>query len=142
MIFSKHFIIQELVPPSIYNVWGDRSIFFLDPRLVSLADFVADFFKAPVLINNWNTGGPLDLRGFRPPDTLTGGKLSQHKFGRAFDCNVKGLTPKEVYDEILVNEKQFMNSGLTTMEDINFTKTWNHFDIRWTGNNFIKIVKP
>lgn len=142
MEFSKHFKIQEFVPSSIYNIWGERSVYFLDPRMITLADFMRDFFGKPITINNWYAGGNFDLRGFRPPDTLTGGKLSQHKFGRAFDSNVEGLTPQEVYETIIKNEYLFRNAGLTTMEDINFTTGWNHLDIRWTGLNFIQIVKP
>lgn len=131
-----------MVPPTVYKVWGDRSIYFLDPRMVALADFVRDFFKAEVLINNWNIGGDLYLRGYRPPDTKTGGYLSQHKFGRAFDCNIDGYTPEEVYETIIKNERQFMIAGLTVMEDVKFTPSWNHLDVRWTGNDFIQIVKP
>lgn len=142
MEFSKHFKIQEFVPPSIYNYWGERSKYFLDPKIVVFADFIRDFFNKPVTINNWYSGGNLSLRGFRPPDTTTGGKLSQHKFGRAIDVNVEGITPQEVYDRAIKNEMLFRGAGLTTMEDINDTPTWTHFDVRWTGLNFIQIVKP
>lgn len=142
MEFSKHFKIQELVPPTIYNIWGERSIYFIDRRLVILADFMRDFFGAPITINNWHTGGTLRFCGYRPPDTKTGGFLSQHKFGRAIDLDVQGMASQKVYETIIKNEKQFMIAGLTTMEDINSTPTWNHLDIRWTENNFIQIVKP
>lgn len=130
------------MPPDLIRDRGQNCIELLDPVLISLADFVRDFFKASVTINNWNTGGALTLRGFRPPDSPTGGFLSQHKFGRAIDINIDGHTPQQVYDTILANEKQFMNAGLTTMEDVKMTPTWNHLDIRYIGNEFIRIVKP
>lgn len=141
-MISKHFKLESFIPPDLIKVFGQNSVEFLDPVLISLADFVCDFFRANVTINNWSSGGNLSLRGFRPPDTTTGAKYSQHKFGRAMDINVEGKTPVEVYDIILANEKQFMNAGLTVMEDSRFCPTWTHIDIRYTGNDFIRIVKP
>lgn len=142
MDFSKHFKLQEFVPPVIYNYWGERSKYFLDPKIVTLADFTRDFFNKPVTINNWHSGGSLSLRGFRPPDSTTGGKLSQHKFGRAIDISVEGITPQEVYERIIKSEMLFRSAGLTTVEDIADTPSWVHMDVRWTGLNFIQIVKP
>lgn len=142
MEFAKHFKIQELVPPSIYNFWGERSIYFLDNKMVKVLDFLRELTGKPITVNNWHEGGQRDEAGFRLPDTATGGRLSQHKFGRAADPKVEDMTPGEVYELIIKNEKQFMNLGLTTVEDIKYTPTWIHFDTRWTGLNFIQVVKP
>lgn len=142
MKLSPHFSIEEFVPPNIFNVWKKRSIYFLDKRIIDLAEFHRNFFGLPVTVNTWADGGNLSLRGFRPPATTIGGKLSQHRFSRAYDSNTEGMTPKEVYDAILANEKVFMQAGLTTLEDVAYTKTWNHLDNRWTGLDHILIVKP
>jgi hypothetical protein len=142
MKLSDNFDIEEFVPKAIFAGWNKRSIMFLDPRLIALAEFHRTFFDLPVYVNNWDSGGAFSLRGFRPPNTTTGGNLSQHKFGRAYDSNTSGMTAKEVYDVILANEKAFMKAGLTTMENVDFTKGWNHLDIRWTGLDHILIVNP
>lgn len=141
-MISKYFIIQEFVPPEIYKVWGEKSIWFIDQRIISLADFVHEFFGASVTINNWNVGGQFHYSGYRPPDCATGGKLSQHKFKSAIDIKVAGYTPQQIYKTILANEKEFMAAGLTTMENIKATPTWNHLDNRHTGLKKILIVNP
>jgi len=103
---------------------------------------IRDRFSAPVHVNDWYRGGHLKERGFRLPGTKTGAKYSQHKFGRACDFNIPGLTIEEIYDDILRNEKIYLDFGVTTIEDVSFTKTWIHLDTRWTGMDKIKIVKP
>ena len=60
----------------------------------------------------------------------------------AIDIKISGLTPQEIYAHILKNAKTFMDLGLTTLEDIRDTPTWNHLDIRYTGLSEIKIVRP
>lgn len=139
---SKYFLIQELVPPSIYKAWGERSWWFIDHDLVVVLDFMREYYGVPVTVNNWHIGGKYTERGFRTPTTKTGGKLSQHRFGRGADVAVKGLTPKQVYMDILKNEKMFLSVGLTAMEDISDTPTWVHIDTRWTELNGILVVKP
>lgn len=141
-MISKYFITQELVPPDIYTQYGEKSMWFIDPRLIILADFLREFVGQPMTINNWDSGHTLSLRGFRPPDTTVGGRLSQHKFGRAFDCSFDDILPRTVYNSILSNEKLFMEQGLTTLENIEFTKSWLHCDIRHTGSSSLLIVNP
>lgn len=146
---SKYFKIQEFVPPEIYHQYGEGSIKFINPDIVTLADFTREFFGRPMTINNWHLNGPFSNRGFRVPDCKTGGRLSQHKFKDAFDHHQPGVDMREVYRLIMENEKIFMEVGLTTMENIDFTdpignpKTgWIHMDNRWTGSDHIVIVNP
>lgn len=137
---ENYFKTQEFVPKTIYQQYGENSNWFVDPRLKKLANVTRKFFNKPVTINNWHNGGQYNERGFREPGTGTGASLSQHRFGRAMDFTVAGMTPVQVYNTILANEKLFMDNGLTTMERIEDTPTWNHFDIRYTGLNKLLIV--
>lgn len=137
MKVSKNFHIKEFVPKEIYNKWGANSIWFVDERLIRLVQFLRDEF-GPITIN----GGSYNLSGFRPPDSKIGGKLSQHRFGRAVDLKFKDHTVQDVYKAILKNESHWMNKGLTTMENIAATPSWLHIDIRNTGMDKIKIVNP
>lgn len=124
-------------------MFGEKSLMFIDERLIALLDFTRQFFGKPITINNWHLkGGTYQESGFRTPTTKTGAPLSQHRFGRAADIKVEGMSPFDVYNEILHNEKAFMELGLTTMEDIAHTPTWNHLDIRYQGEDKIVIVKP
>lgn len=139
---ENFFKVQEFVPKSVYKKYGDKAIWFIDPRIQKLANFTRKFFGKSVTINNWLWGGNLNERGFREPSSSTGASMSQHKFSRAIDISVSGMTSKQVYDTILANEKAFMEAGLTCLEDITYTPTWCHLDIRNTGLNKILIVVP
>ncbi len=141
MRVSKNFILNELVDRDTYTNFGSNAAWFLDPRAVEVLQFLRDRFGSTT-VNNWANGGNLSFRGFRPPTTSVGGKLSQHRFGRAFDCNFTGATPDEVREDIIKNQSMYLDKGLTTIEDGAYSPTWLHFDIRWTGQQKIKIVKP
>lgn len=135
---SEHFVIQEFVPPQIYEQFKENSIWFINPKVIAIAEFVRSFFKKPVTINNWHTGGTYTESGFRMPNTLTGAKLSAHKRGCAIDIKMPGVNYNDVRKAILDNEKLFMDAGITTIED--GTQTWLHVDCRYTNLNKILVV--
>lgn len=136
------FDIRELVPPSIHAKYGDKSIWFLDTDAIKFLHFSRKRYGKPHFVNTWHTGGQFENRGFRLPGSTTGALLSQHKFGRAFDWNVAGMTPDEIRADILANQEEWMANGLTTIEDGKYAPTWVHGDSRWTGLDAILIVKP
>lgn len=126
---------------NVYKRFGDNSIWFLDKRVIDLANFVRSRFGKPMTINNWQAGGNLNYRGYRPPDCTVGAQYSQHKFGRAIDFSIHDFTPQEIYKDVLDNSSIYIKAGLTTIEDIEYTRNWSHMDIREHGSN-LKIVKP
>lgn len=142
MKINDYFQIEEFVPPSIFSKYGQNSLWFIDPKIINLATAYRKYFDAPITINNWHNSGTFSLRGYRPPDSDVGAQLSQHKFGRAFDCNVVGMTPQDMYKAIIANQVYFMSFGLTTLENIEFTKTWLHSDVRQTNQPTLLIVNP
>lgn len=139
---SKYFIIQEFVPPSIFKTFGESSIMFIDPKVIAIAEAYREFFKAPVIVNTWHKKGGFSERGFRIPSSKTGATYSQHKQGRAFDCNVIGVTPQEMFKTIVDNFEHFKQFGLTTLENITSTPTWIHSDCRWHDGDGLLIVDP
>lgn len=142
---SKYFKIFELMPPEL-EPWGEFAWAFIDDRIVIAADLFRAKVDRPVLINTWKWGGAYKESGLRMPNTTTGGKLSQHKFGRALDLKVEGLSSFEMAEIVQRNEKEFMRIGLTTIEAPEHThgkfKDWLHIDCRHTGLDKIKIVRP
>lgn len=132
-----YFKTQEFVSKEIYAKWGENSLWFIDPRLIKLADFIREFFDKPVKIND---GGQYNYSGFREPECTVGAKLSQHRFGRAIDIKVTGMAPRAVFDAIRANESKFMEAGLTTLERAEDTPSWTHCDIRHTGLGHILVV--
>ncbi len=143
---SSNFDIREFVPPIIWRRYGANSRWFVDPKIISLAEFYRSYFGVPVYVNTWFYGGNLSGRGYRTPNTTWGALYSQHKRGAAFDCHIKGLTTTEIYEAIISKTSKFMAQGLTTLEKLErkdgSLRTWIHSDIRNTGlNNDILIVQ-
>jgi len=156
MKVSNSFDIRELVPEAIWDVYGERSVWFIDPRTIAflqeLRDILEEIYpkQVSVVVNNWHTGGNRSKSGFRLPTETIGAKFSQHKFGRAVDIQVfvgnskdrTQLDSKEVNRIIFVNEQRLMAKGLTTVENVEYTKGWNHLDCRPTGLSKLLVVNP
>lgn len=134
---SPYFKVQEFVPKEIYEKYGETSIRFIHPSIVSIANLVRSRMGVPITIN----GSGFDESGFRVPETKTGARLSSHKRGCAIDVRGK-FEPRKIYDDILANYAEYRAVGLTTVEDIDMTPTWVHLSCEWTGKNELTIVKP
>jgi len=137
-----NFDLREFVPPSLYNQFGEKSRWFLDERMLDLAQFYRDWFDAPVTVNNWHRGGNYTERGFRMPDSDTGASLSQHRMGRAIDFTIRGVPPDNIKKTTLNNEKKFFKVGVRAMESKEFADTWTHIDCRNTNSNSIMVFTP
>jgi len=142
MKVSEHFLLQEFVPEELFQQFGSRATWFIDRRIVAIAELIWTRFAKPVTVNNWHIGGTFQNRGFRTPSTTVGAKLSQHRFGRAIDVNVSGKDPQEVYYDIIKTFSIYQGAGVTTVEDVEFTSGWTHLDCRDTGSKQLLIVKP
>ena len=156
MKVSNNFDIRELVPETIWDAYGERSVWFIDPRTIAFLQELRDIFEeiypkqVSIVINNWHMGGNRSKSGFRLPTETMGAKFSQHKFGRAVDIQVfvgnskdrSQLDSKEVNRIIFANEQRLMAKGLTTVENVEYTKGWNHLDCRPTGLSKLLIVNP
>lgn len=141
---SPHFQIEELVPEYIYKRFGTSSTWFINPRLVHALEWIRVKSGWRLKINDWHTGGHFQNRGYRTPDSSVGGSLSQHKLTNAADISSVDATTQQIYDFILANEKEAIENGISCMEDINSTPTWNHIDVRFIASPQTKIliVKP
>lgn len=102
MYIPRFFSIEELVHPDVYEKHkerGDRLFMAFDPRALITLDRLRDRY-GPTLVNTWHMGGEFQLSGLRPMDSGTGVSLSQHIFGRAFDCKFKYVTAQEVRSDM------------------------------------------
>jgi hypothetical protein len=142
MKVNTYFDLEEFVPPQIIKLFGKNAIWFINPKVIELATAYREFFKLPVVINNWHTGGQFSYRGYRPPRVNIGAEYSQHKLGNAFDCNIGAMTEKQMFDAVKTNFEYFKKFGLTSIEDYRFTDGWLHSDVRPTNSNELLIVKP
>lgn len=135
----KYFELRELVGPAVHAKWGERAWQFLQaPALITLDQLRERFGR--IIVNNWHAGGTYKESGLRDFETSTGAGMSQHKFGGAFDTKPRDTTPQAMHAYILAHPGEF--PYLTTLEAIESTPTWLHFDVRNHGSDGILVVKP
>lgn len=161
MKVSENFDIREFVPRSIWNRFGEKSIWFIRPEVIKIAQAYKDLFtthyqsqhknvaSVAIKINDWMYGGGKQFSGFRPPESNIGAALSQHRFGNAFDCEIiivyKDGTRKEadyaeVHRVVKANWAYLSRIGLTTIESLKDAAGWLHSDCRNTGSKELLIV--
>lgn len=131
MNVSKNFQLREFVDPVTFQIRGNKAIELIDKRIVNVAQFLRDYFNAPVVINNYHEGGGHKESGLRTFLSKTGATYSQHKYGRAIDIKVQGWKAEDVRKEIRKVWPELKELGLTTIE--RDTPTWVHLDCRYTG---------
>ena len=131
---SKYFDVREFVDEKTWNMRNVKSAELIDPKIVRIVDLIREKSGIPVVINNWHYWKKgmhkYKASGFRAVWETEGGKLSQHRCGRAADVKVQGWTPAQTQKLILENQDEFKAAGLTTMENLAFTPTWLHVDCR------------
>ena len=140
MKLTTNFRLEEFVPCGIYDAYKDNSIWFLDRRIVAIAEFIRDEFDKPMTINNWHSGGHFHWRGYRTPSIAIGAKFSQHRLGRAIDFNIQGLESDEVYDHLMAKSWWLRDLGVGAIEHKEKARTWTHIDLRWHKGEEILIV--
>tara|TARA_R110000824_G_scaffold55959_1_gene153632 strand:+ start:541 stop:966 length:426 start_codon:yes stop_codon:yes gene_type:complete len=137
---TENFYLQEFVTKDLYKKWKERAYIFVDERIIYLAQYIRSRYDKPMTINNWiSSSEGFNYRGWRPANCSVGSKFSQHKSGRAIDFNVSGMSPEEIYKDIMDNEAHFYDYGLRSI--IKDTETYTHIDCRASfEHNTIKIL--
>ncbi len=136
---SKNFWLWEFFDKETYEGCSlNVLIGILDPKIISLSQFIRDRYGRAVTINNWKNRGRYEDSGFRSRHCQIGAEFSQHRFGRACDYKIDGMAPFEVRSDITNNYLLFKDIGLTTIEQ--GTKTWTHCDVRETQQNDLNKV--
>lgn len=149
----RNFVVQELVPKHIFLKRGLKSWQLLDWRAIKTLEWVRDHL-GQTTVNNWHVGGNYSQSGLRTfeiymqggdltPDYIAHIKisesLSQHKFGRAFDCKLKNHTAEEAREYIKNNWDLFgLGWAVTLEEDVG----WLHFDCRTQPDKKVYTFKP
>lgn len=142
MQVSENFDVREFVGPAVWGKWKDKSIWFIDRRVIDISQTLRIKLGKPITINNWHIGGRFHESGLRTPGDETYKQWSQHSFGRAADLKVEGMTPEDVMIHIIGLTKMYRDMGLGAIEDIALTPSWLHFDCRYNPTTAIQIVRP
>lgn len=148
MYTCEHFVIQELVHPTIYADRGYSSWKILDERILISIDQIRKKFGR-MICNTWHSkklqalfgeDAPDHLKirtlsGLRPTDTGFGADYSDHKFGRAIDLLCWDTPVEEVRAYILSHPDEF--PYITCVEA---NTGWLHISCRNTTR--IELVYP
>jgi len=126
MYTCKHFRIQELVPPAIYDARGEKAWELLDERLLITLDKLRDRY-GPVTVNNWHSGRDREWSGLRTKDSPFYSPTSQHSFGRAADCLFSHTDAESVRQEILAAPD---DASFKLIGSIELGVSWLHVDVR------------
>ena len=134
----KYFKAEELVDKETFQKFGENSFMFFDIRLLKTLDGIREFFGKPITVNNWHVGGTMDSRGLRTIKDKTGAPYGQHRFGRAADLSVQGMTAEEVRQEIIKNQDKPPFDEIIAME---LNVSWVHIDFRNINYKGIYLFK-
>jgi hypothetical protein len=126
MYIPQHFKAYELVPPDVYEKYGEMALEFLDDRILMVADAVRNYFNVPVTINTYKNGGLFTQRGLRNIVQVGGDRYDPHFLGRAIDFDVQGKTADEVRSNILAAPTY---DGFTLIRGIEMNVAWIHLDV-------------
>ena len=133
---STFFKPWELVPKSVYDVLGVNSLIVMDERILISIENIRRMLNRSIVVNNWHEGGAFEQRGFRDSYDV-GAQFSSHRFGRAIDFDVQGMSANDVRAWIINHQKDL--PYITRMErDVN----WVHIDCAAVDNkNGILLFK-
>jgi hypothetical protein len=134
----KHFKAYELVDKETYEKFGENSFMFFDVIALKTLDGVREYFGKPITVNNWKSGGSMDSRGLRTIKDKTGAAYGQHRFGRAFDFSVQGMTAEEVRKIIIENQDKEPFNNISAIE---LNVSWIHIDFRNIDHKGIYLFK-
>lgn len=131
----KYFKPYEIVSKTVYTIYRDESIKFMDNRLLETLDVIREILGVPLVINDWYWGGKNQQRGLRENtcqivkskgNTLY---LSSHCAGRAFDAVSAKMSAENMRKKIVDNAYKLpypirMESNVT----------WLHVDLNMLSN--------
>ena len=117
-------MVQELVPPSVYETQGTNALRLIDDRVLMTLDQLRIQF-GPCTVNDWCFGGSYTQSGLRTEESEYYSPTSQHSFGRAMDCKFRDCSADAVREFIIHNKSAF-----PFIVFIETDISWFHFDVR------------
>lgn len=151
MKIHPYFDAEEFLHPAVIKSIGfPAALWYMGDFMLPCALLLRNILGGPVNLNDWQWGGRLVGRGFRPRSYKPngGGEFSQHYLARALDVSSLRYTPTQIFELILHHRVEFQALGVTTLEHLDFTPTWVHLDCRpkvkgiHPENGDFMIVKP
>jgi hypothetical protein len=141
----RYFELKELVCPEVYNFYKNIAWQFFDTKLLITLDVLREHFNRPIYVNNWDSGGLFDERGFRcikcpiVQDRIMANEMyvSPHMTGQGVDFDVEGMEAEEARQWIIHNP-----NILPYPVRLEAGVSWVHLDTRYTGKEKVWLFNP
>lgn len=140
MKITKNISLEEVVPKDIYSSYGEGALRFIDLKVVYLAQDIRSYFDKPITINNWINNGNFNFRGFRPHyySEKKSSIASQHRFGRALDFDIKGISAEEVREQLI----KYRDNKFKDLTGLEMSVRWVHIDVRASLDGKLLMFAP
>jgi hypothetical protein len=137
-----YFQVHELVCPHVYRSFGDRSLMFADPRLLTWLVWFRTTIDRPITANTYGNAGKYSQRGYRcnlcslVKDKTDAGELylSAHTRFQAVDFQVNDMLDEEVR-QYLERHKNEMPVNIRVERG---TIGWVHVDV--SNDTYNKLI--
>jgi len=136
MYEPKHLIIQEIVPPDLFNLFKEPSQLFarFDEQLLIGADWLRNRY-GPMTCNNWHTGGEFQWSGLRTVGSPHYSQGSMHSVGKALDLKFSKISAEEIRADL--RKLEYVPHITRIEDDVN----WLHIDTKRTNSNKLYFFK-
>lgn len=139
MYKPKYFAEQELVPPEVFELHGERSFALFEEHTLRMLDNFRCSFGAPIWINNYRLG--YTESGYRVINTKTGASKSKHKKAIAFDLKTDNM-PKLRQFIVKHGVKFYINRVENFEKTVGEHQDWCHIEIGFTPVEEIYFFNP
>ena len=135
MSVTKNTVAQEYLPKETYSTYGDVGMRFVDKKIPIIAQYLRDYYKSPIRMNNWYIAKDgervFDARVLRLSSDEDYRRYSDHSYGRAIDFTIDGISATQVQQDIKDNKDcladKLVELGVTGIEV--GTSTWTHLSV-------------
>ena len=145
MYKCKHFCIEELVSPAVYEKKGEKCWRWFNPIALQGIDKLRDRYGG-MTINNWKWGGNRDGSGFHFKGEENRSEFSGHRMWGSFDIIPQQLSALELRIDLLGHEPTQNGllpsiKGFEEITEIEYGVTWFH--VRFCSNiDGVLVYKP
>ena len=56
MKVSENFELEEFVSRDVFERWQGKALWFIDYKIINIAEYFLKAFKTEMIINNWKSG--------------------------------------------------------------------------------------
>jgi hypothetical protein len=140
MQLTKNISLQEIVPRSIYNEYGQKAVRFFSPGIIQGAQWIIDRHCIDkITINDWFFGGNRTQSGLR----VEGQQYYREGFGAHDNGNALDMvsyndnwleTLRKIHVDAIENPLLYQDNGIWRIEVLELANTWLHIDSIFTPN--------